>query len=246
MSISPAVRREQHDAVSGAPRRIVEPPLARRIETDDGLHPTRTVEIGPLIGEAQMHFDDAAADGLEVEQPGVALEMLPTPGTAPVLDRGCWHCMHFPIVESASTAGNAGRMTPPLRFAIDQGHVTADMVAFEQRRPEMTRLVSVGVIVGREEGAAAHAHALEVVDGLGKHGIILRSDAMRRCCQSLTERYGKLVVDPAMRRIPHPAVAVLSGNENVRWARHTLEILSAPWIDLANRHLHPYVRGCPQ
>ena len=169
MSVSPAVRREQHDAVSGAPCRIVEPPFARRIETDDRLHPTSAIEIGPLIGEAQMHFDDAAADGLEVEQPGVALEMLATPGAAPVLDRGCWHCMHFPVVESASTAGNAGRMTPPLRFAIDQGHVAADMVAFEQRRPEMTRLVSAGVVVGREEGAAAHAHALEVVDGLGKH-----------------------------------------------------------------------------
>src|SRR4029453_17282626 len=147
--------------------------------------------------------------------------------------------MHFPVVESASTASNAGRMAPPLRLAIDQCHVTADMVAFQQRRPEMTWLVGGGIVVRREERAAAHAHALEVVDGLGKNRLILRRGTMRRCCHSLTERYGKLVVDPAMRGIPHPAIAVLSGNENVRRARHSLKILNAPRIDLANRHLHP-------
>src|ERR1044072_1039371 len=154
--------------------------------------------------------------------------------------------MHFPVVKSASTAGNAGRVAPPPRLAVDQGDIAADMIALEQRRPEMTGLVGAGIVPGREQGAAAHAHALEIVDGLGKYRIILRSDAMRRCCQILAQGYGKLVVDPAMRRIPHLAVAVLSGNENVRWARHTLEILSTPRIDLANRHLDPYVRGCPQ
>src|SRR6266542_2495293 len=142
--------------------------------------------------------------------------------------------MHFPVVESAGAAGDAGRVAPPLRFAIDQRHVAADMVALEQRRPKMTRLVCIGVVVGRAERATAHAHAFEVVDGLGKHGIILRRDAMWGCCHSLTERYGKLVVDPAMRRVPGPAVAVLSRNENVGRARHTLKILSAPRVDLAN------------
>src|SRR5215207_10914697 len=109
--------------------------------------------------------------------------------------------MHFPVVESASTAGNAGRVAPPLWLAIDQRHVATDMVALEQCRPKMTRLVSTGVVVRRQERATADAHTLEIVDGLGKHGVILRRDTMRRCCHSLTERYGKLVVDPAMRRI---------------------------------------------
>src|SRR4030095_2141729 len=68
-----------------------------------------------------------------------------------------------------------------------------------------------------------------------------RRDTMRRCCHSLTERYGKLVVNPAMLGIPGPGVAVLSRNENVGRALHTLKILSAPRVDLANGHWNSYV-----
>ena len=65
-------------------------------------------------------------------------------------------------------------------LAVDQSDVAADVVALEQRRPEVTGLIGARVVVGRIQGAAAHAHALEVVDRFGKHRIILRSDAMRR------------------------------------------------------------------
>src|SRR5262245_1466109 len=83
MVIAEAVRYEQDNAVSGARSRIVEAPLTSAIEPDDRLHPARPIKIGPLIGEAQMHFDDSAADCLQVEQPRITLEMPTAPGTAP-------------------------------------------------------------------------------------------------------------------------------------------------------------------
>ena len=48
---------------------------------------------------------------------------------------------------------------------------------------------------------------------------------------ALTERYGKLVVDPAMGRVPHPAIAVLSGMKTSVGTTHSRN-MSAPWIDL--------------
>src|SRR5438309_1421777 len=68
MAIAPAVRREQHDAVAGAPPAVVEPPGALRIKAHQGFDPRiAAVEVGPLVGEAQMHLDDARVDRLEVD-----------------------------------------------------------------------------------------------------------------------------------------------------------------------------------
>src|SRR5207244_13555791 len=50
-------------------------PAPARIEADDALEPARTVEIDPLIGEAEVRLDDRAADGLEVHEPGIAREV---------------------------------------------------------------------------------------------------------------------------------------------------------------------------
>src|SRR6185295_1778991 len=44
---------------------------------------------------------------------------------------------------------------------------------------------------------------------------------------------------PAMLGIPQPRVAVLSGNEDVGGAGYASEVLHAPGIDFANRHLFP-------
>ena len=185
-----------------------------------------------------MDLDDPAADGLEIYHAGVALEMLPAPCAAPLLDRWLGRVTNLPIVEGAVTAGDTTGMAPPVRRAVDDRDVAADVLALEQGRPHMAGLIGVGIVVGRRQEAAAHAHAFEIVDRLGENRIILRSDAVRRGLEPLAQRDCELVVDPAMRWIPHPRVAVLSGNENVVRASRTLEILSAPRVDLANRHLH--------
>ena len=241
MAVARAVRGEEHDAVAGTSRRIVELPLAFGVEADEGLDPAWTVEIGPLIGEAQMRLDDAAANGLEVQHAGVALEMLPAPCTAPFFDSGLGFGADLPAVERPAAAGDPAGVAPPLWRAVDQGDIAADVLAFEQGRPHMTGLVGGGVVVGRSERAAADAHALQVVDRLGEHRVILRSDAVRCSIETLAHGDGKLVVNPAMRGIPEPGVAVLSGNENVCGTGGILEILSAPRVDLANRHLRPRV-----
>src|SRR4029077_8644419 len=77
----------------------------------------------------------------------------------------------------------------------------------------------------------------------GEDRIFLRSDAVRRRVKALAQRHGELVVDPTVPLIPRPGIAVLSRNEDVVGAGHALKILSAPRIDLANRHWHPYVRA---
>ena len=55
---------------------------------------------------------------------------------------------------------------------------------------------------------------------------------MRCSIETLAHGDCELVVNPAVRRIPEPGVAVLSGNENVCGTGGILEILSAPRVDL--------------
>ena len=75
MTIAPAPRPAQHDAEAVAAVAVGVAPDAVAVEADEGLGPARAVEVGPLIGQAQMRLDDGAADGLEVEDAGEALEI---------------------------------------------------------------------------------------------------------------------------------------------------------------------------
>src|SRR6185312_665625 len=121
MAIAPPVRHEQHDAVTAPPRGVVEPPSAVPVEADQRLDPAvAAVQVGPLVGEAQVRLDYAAADRLEIDEAGVAGEVRATPRAAAVLDRAVGVRAHVPIIERAVAAGDAARMTPPLRDAIDQ------------------------------------------------------------------------------------------------------------------------------
>src|SRR4249919_911229 len=167
--------------------------------------------------------------------------MFPAPCTAPFFDSGLGFGADLPAVERPAAAHAPAGVAPPLWRAVDQGDIAADVLAFEQGRPHMTGLVGGGVVVGRSERTAADPHTLQVVDRLGEHRVILRSDAVRCSIETLAHGDGKFVVNPAMRGIPEPAVAVLSGNENVCGTGGILEILSSPRVDLANRHLRPRV-----
>src|SRR6266478_9015203 len=98
----------------------------------------------------------------------------------------------------------------------------------------MTGLVSLGIVLLAVEPAAADTHTFEVIDRLGEHRVRGRRNTMRGCCQFLTERDGKLVVDPAMSGVPQPCVTILRGDQHVRRAGDALEILGAPWVNFAN------------
>src|SRR6266481_7396200 len=124
--------------------------------------------------------------------------MPPTPGAAPFLYGGRRGGLDFPVVERSLSAGDTARMAPPNRRAIDQGDVAADMLALEQGRPEMSGAIGLGIVLRRVKRAAAHAHALEVVDRLGKYRKGGRSDPMRGGLELLTQSDSKLVVYPAI------------------------------------------------
>src|SRR5262245_13007381 len=216
MAVAPAVRHEQHDAVAGAPRPVVEPPLALPVKAHQRFDPRiAAVEIGPLVGESQMHLDDARTDRLEVDDAAVSLEMPAAPLADPVLYGGMRRRTDLPIVESAFPAGDAVGVTPPFWLAVNYHRIAADMLAVEQGRPEMTGPIRVDVVRFRTQGAAAHAHPLEVVDRLGKDRIARRANTVRCRLEALAQCDGELVVDPAMFGIPQPGIAVLSRDEDV-------------------------------
>ena len=75
MAVVRPVRAEQHDAVAVAPVVVVEAPAPVAVQLDDGLDPARAVEVDPLVGEAQVALDDAAADRLEVQRARVSAEV---------------------------------------------------------------------------------------------------------------------------------------------------------------------------
>ena len=179
------------------------------------------------------------ADGFEIDHAGVAGEVAAAPGAAPVLDRRHVIRVHLPMVEGAVAAGLAAGMAPPARYAVDNGGVAADVIAFEQRAPHVAGPIGRGIVGLGAERAAADTHALEVVDRLGEDRIGGGAYAVRRGLEALTHSHCELVVDPAVRGIPGPGVAVLSWNEDVGRTFRTLEILSAPRVDFANRHLRP-------
>jgi hypothetical protein len=183
-----------------------------------------------------MHLDHAAADGLGVEDAGIALEMPADPRAAIVLDAGIVRGMHGPIVEGAFPAGLSGDVAPPARLALDDRHVRADMAAIEQRHPHLPGREARLVFRRRAEDAARDPHALEVDDRLGEHGKARRRHAVRSGIETLAQRDRDLVVDPAMIRVPKPGIAVLGRNVHVRRTVDAFEILQAPGVGFADRH----------
>src|SRR6185437_16219036 len=69
---------EEHDAVADAAL-LAELPDAVGVELDHGGKPALAVEVEPLLGHAQMAFDDAAADRLDIDDAGEAAESAAEP-----------------------------------------------------------------------------------------------------------------------------------------------------------------------
>ncbi len=142
--------------------------------------------------------------------------------------------MHRPIVEGALPGRLAGDVPPPARHAVDDGDVGGDVAAVEQGHPEMTGRVMPIVIGLRMKNAAADAHALEIDNRLGEHREARRRRPVRTGIEVLAQRHRELVIDPAMRRIPLPGVAIFG--RNVRSGFDMRKILQAPGIGFPDRH----------
>src|SRR5450759_2497894 len=99
MPVIPALRPEQHNAVALAPVVIGEVPSAGGVTPHQRLHPAWSVKVGPLITEAQMHFDHAATDGLDIQHAGVAAQVTRDPFAAIALDLGLAIGMHLSLIH---------------------------------------------------------------------------------------------------------------------------------------------------
>ncbi len=151
VAVARSVRAEQHHAVAVDAIAVGIDPVAGDMQTHHRLDPAGTIKIRPLVGEAQMRLDDAAADGLEVRHPGEAGQVLARPGAAPVLDLGHRLGVDQPVVEGAAGGGGAGGVTPPARLAVHQGDIGADMRAGQQGAPEMPGGQRGAVFLGRRD-----------------------------------------------------------------------------------------------
>src|SRR5579885_2717736 len=162
MTISFPRRSKQYDAEAFAPIGIGEIPGALFIEARHGLDPTGPVEIGPLVGKAQVRFDDGAANRFQIEHAAVADEVPPHPATAITFKLGVACGVHGPVVEGAAAGRLSRDVTPPARLAIDHRDVGGDVPALEQRHPQMAGRLVLFIFGRRVEDAAADAHAFEV------------------------------------------------------------------------------------
>src|SRR5262249_13167120 len=162
MAVAAPVRAEQHHAISVAPVRIGEVPLPLVIEAHDRLDPAGAIEVGPLVAHAQMHFDDAAADALDVNDAGIASQMAADPCAAIVLDAGFPSGMHRPIVECAFPARLSGDVAPPARLALYDRDIRTDVAALQERHPHVSRREACFVLRLGGENAARYAHTFEI------------------------------------------------------------------------------------
>src|SRR4051794_11340348 len=151
-----------------------------------------------------MHLDHPSADGLGVEDPGIAREVSANPVAAIILDLGIMRGMNRPMVERAFAAGTAGDVAPPARLAVHDGDVGADMTAFEKRHPHVTGSETPFVLSLRAQHAASDAHTLEVDDRLGEHGKARRGYALGARTETPTLRGRALVADPMTGPGPNP------------------------------------------
>ena len=236
MLVFAAVRAEQGDTVAVPAVAIGVAPFALPVKANHGRQPAGAVQIRPLIGEAQMRVDDAPADGLEIEHAGVGGQMLPDPRAQITLERRACRRLDGPVIEGAARGGRAEAVAQPHHRSGPHGEVGADVLAFEQRHPEVSRRQVALVVLAIGQHPAADAHAAQVHDGLAEYREGRRAHPVRRTGEALRLGDRQLVVDPAMRGVPQVRVRVLGGNAHVLRARHALEVLQAPGIGFAERH----------
>jgi hypothetical protein len=179
LGIAGAVRSEQHDAVACPTGVIAKVPTAASIEINDGLDPTRTIQVGPLVGEAQVSLDNLRANGLKIHAARIAFETAAQPIAAILFDIGTRFLQNHPIVEHPLVQSVTDRVAPPYRFAVDHGGIGAHVLALEQRHPHIPGLHLGLVLLGRLDDFTAATHAAQIVDRLAEDRKLERQDIMR-------------------------------------------------------------------
>src|SRR5215475_7823113 len=113
MTIAGTLGSEQHHAVSVATVGIGKVPGTAMIESDQRIDPTATIEVRPLVAEAQMHFDDPAASRFEVEHAGIVGHVRTNPCAAVGLDFGMVGGVDGPEIECSFGSRSTGDVAPP-------------------------------------------------------------------------------------------------------------------------------------
>ena len=142
--------------------------------------------------------------------------------------------MNQPVVKGALARCHAGDMAPPARHALYDRDIRRNVPAFKKSHPEVTWRIMPLVVGSRLQHAAADAHALEIDDRLGEHRKAWRLNAVRAGIKILAQCDRELVVDPPLRRIPKPSIAIFRRNVGV--GLDVSEILQAPRIGFTNWH----------
>src|SRR5436190_12649941 len=137
MTESHSMMPEQDHRIAVAAVAIVKRPLAFGIKADQRLDPSLAIEIGPLVGKAQVDLDDTAADRFEVHHAGISCEVVSEPLAEIALEIAAPSGMDRPVIEGSIDEGLARGMTPPLRPALDDRAVARHMLALEERHPHM-------------------------------------------------------------------------------------------------------------
>src|SRR6516164_8589423 len=135
--------------------------------------------------------------------------MLPHPGAAARFNLRFGRGMDRPVIKGALARRLGGDVPPPVWLAVNHRQVRRHVTAFKKLHPEMSRR-GMGFVIGLgPENTAANPHALEIDDRLGENRKPWRLGAVWPSLKPLAVRHHKLIVDPAVRRIPLPGVAVL-------------------------------------
>src|SRR5690349_2645655 len=79
---------EEHYTITRSTIFIAVTPAAVCVEIDDRVDPAGTIQVGPLIGEAQVRLDNLGADGLEIHAARITSEVPAQPITTVTLDFG--------------------------------------------------------------------------------------------------------------------------------------------------------------
>ncbi len=233
--VAGAVAAEEDHAVAGPPLAVVVAPAAVAIERDQGVEPAGAVEVRPLVGEAQVALDDPAADGLEVHRSRVPRQVRGEPVGEVALELGTGLGRHHPVVEHAVLERHADGVAEPEGPAVDHRHVGRDVVAGEQRHPEVAGGELPVVLGARGEHPARHPHAAQVVDRLAEHREALGRQAVGPRVEALGLGHQELVVDPAVPRVEAVGVAVLGGDEEPLRALDAREVLHPPGVAFDDR-----------
>ena len=239
VSVLAPVGTKERQAVTVRAPRLLQLPCAMLVQPHHRLQPAGVIEVRPLIREAQVCIDDAAADGLEVHHAGIRADVPRQPVSEIRIEVRPRGRLDGPVIEGALTRRHTAGMPRPGHLAAHDRDIRADMLAFEQRHPEMPGRQVPPIRLETAEHTGADTHAAQVRDRLAEHRELRRLDSVRGALDALRGAQPQLVVHPLLLRTPLIGVRILGGNAHLGRRRNLLEVLQSPGVGFAERHAVP-------